>query len=301
MDEHLKTCAPCRNLVAALRAESRVLVECFQITDFIEFELEDESLSTPQAHSLGVVKFTAFILAMSVLLRPLLDVLEELGLPSPTNWLPIAATHFIPAGITVVGAVWSYAHWIALSSIVLLVLLLFSRRSVLKNAILSALALLTVFSTTSYGLDVRPSRAPVTIPPGETVDDTLIVAADSVTIDGTVTGDLIAFVRQVTIRGTVKGNVVSFAQRVELEGTVEGSLIGLSQSVRTRGEVAHNVYALAESAEIGPAARIGENAMILSSESRIEGAIGRDAYVMARSFSVTAPAHISGDLTARVS
>src|SRR5262245_64535081 len=104
MDEHLKTCAPCRAVVAALRAESRVLVECFQVTDFIEFELEDESLSAPQVHSLGVVKFTAFVLAMSVLLRPVLDALEELGLPRRMEWLPIAVAHIIPARISTVGS-----------------------------------------------------------------------------------------------------------------------------------------------------------------------------------------------------
>ena len=47
--EHLETCESCRNLVNALRVESRVLVECFQSTDFIEYELEDETLSAPQA------------------------------------------------------------------------------------------------------------------------------------------------------------------------------------------------------------------------------------------------------------
>ena len=109
MDEHLKTCAPCSAVVAALRAESRVLVECFQVTDFIEFELEDESLSAPQAHSLGVVKFTAFVLAMSVLLRPVLNALEELGLPGRINWLPIAVAHIIPTGITLVSSVWNHA------------------------------------------------------------------------------------------------------------------------------------------------------------------------------------------------
>jgi hypothetical protein len=165
---------------------------------------------------------------------------------------------------------------------------------------LSVLALLTVFSSSSYGLDVRRSDKPVTVPSGETIDDTLVVAAESVTIDGTVTGDVIAFVRQVTIRGTVKGNVISFARRVELEGTVEGSLIGFAQSVHTRGQVAHNIYAFAQTADIGRDSRVDENATVLAAQSNIEGQIGRDVYVRAASLNVAESARINGVLTARV-
>src|SRR5262249_54704372 len=94
--QHLETCGACRNLVSAGRVESRVLVECFQSTDFIEFELEDEALSTPQAQNLGVVKFTAFVLALSVLLRPILDFLEEVGVSDRMNWFVMAATYIAP-------------------------------------------------------------------------------------------------------------------------------------------------------------------------------------------------------------
>src|SRR5689334_6238233 len=79
-EEHLKTCVACRDMVAILRAESRILVDCFQTTDFLEFELEDETLSASQAQRLSAVRFAAFVLAMSVLLRPVLNVFENLGL-----------------------------------------------------------------------------------------------------------------------------------------------------------------------------------------------------------------------------
>src|SRR5207247_5456487 len=104
------------------------------------------------------------------------------------------------------------------------------RKSAFKSAILSVLALLTVFSSSSYAFDVRKSDKPVTVPAGETIDDTLVVAADSVIVDGTINGDLIAAARQVTIRGTVKGSVFTAGQRVEIEGTVEGSIVGFARS-----------------------------------------------------------------------
>src|SRR5262245_9632681 len=100
--DHLESCASCRQLGNGLRFESRVLVECFQSTDFIEFELEDETLSAPQAQNLGVVRFAAFILAMSVLLRPVLDFFEEIGARESMNWLALTGAYVVPAVVSFV-------------------------------------------------------------------------------------------------------------------------------------------------------------------------------------------------------
>lgn len=301
LTSHLESCGACRQLVQSLRAESRVLVECFQSTEFIEFELEDEVLGAPQAKRLGVARFAAFILAMSVLLRPVLNVLEEAGMRGLVNGIVITVAYLIPAAIGFVEAVVRNASWIALTAILLLGILLFSRRSILTSSILSMLALLTVFSSPGYGLDVRRADKPVTVPPGETVDDTLVVFGDSVTIDGTITGNLIAFVRRAVIRGQVKGNVISFAQRIELEGSVDGSVIGFAQSVQTRGQIAHDIYAFGQNVTIASGGRIDGNAMMFGAESMIEGTVGKDVLTAAASVFVPAPARIGGALTARVS
>jgi cytoskeletal protein CcmA (bactofilin family)/predicted anti-sigma-YlaC factor YlaD len=298
--EHLETCPACRDLVGVLRAESRVLIESLQTIDFIEFELEDETLSAPQAHNLSVARFAAFILAMSVLLRPVLASLDALGLPELLSWLPVTAT-IIPVLVRVIDSILNNAAWIALTTILVLAIFVFSRRAAITSTIVSILALLTVFSSSSYGMEVRRSDKPLTVPAGETVDDTLVAAAERVTIDGTVTGDLIAFGSQVTIRGRVKGNVVSFARRVELEGVVEGSVMGFAQSVETRGQIAHNIYAFGQTVDVRRDARIDENATMFAAQSGIEGTIGRDVNVFAGSMNVSAPAHIGGGLTARVS
>src|SRR5262245_18277944 len=123
--QHLERCGACRNLVSAARVERRVLVECFQSTDFIEFELEDEALSAPQAQSLGVVRFTAFVLALSVLLRPVLDLLEEFGARERMNWFIMAALYIVPAGFRLAESVLRNASWVALSAILFLGILVF--------------------------------------------------------------------------------------------------------------------------------------------------------------------------------
>jgi len=299
--EHLENCPSCRTLVSDLREENRVLVDCLLATDYIEFELEDEALSAPQAHNLGVVRLAAFVLAMSGLLRPVLGSLEQLGLPETLGGLIVTLTYLVPAAISFRDSVLNNANWIGFGAIVLLGIVLFSRRSVLINSILSLLALLTVFSSTSYALDVRTGDKPVTVPSGETIDDTLVAAGDSVIIDGEVKGDLIAFARQVVVRGTVKGNLISFARRVEIEGTVEGSWIGFAQTLQTRGRVARNMFAFGQSVDVSRDATVGENATLFAAESTIEGNVHRDAFVRAGSVTLPAAARIDGNFNARVS
>jgi hypothetical protein len=325
---HVEACGACRRLVDALRVESRVLVHCLQETDFLDFELEDETLSAPQAKTVGVVKLGMFVLAMSALLRPVVDVLTELNLPDSLSWLnPLTASaqlnllmNAVMYGIPTLAEIFTSfirtATWIVFSVIVCsAVIILFRRRSMLKNALLYVLALLAMFSSTSYAMEVRRGSEPVTVPPGETIDDTLVVAADSVNIDGTVNGDLIAFVREVRIRGTVKGNVFAFAQRIEIEGVVEGSVIGAGGWIETRGQVMRNIYACAGSVRIGGDGRVGGNATLFAGEGTVEGSVGKDftAY-SARStgwgpfhtsrqggvFQIMAPAQIGRNLTLRV-
>jgi hypothetical protein len=307
--------------------ESRVLVHCLQDSDFLEFELEDETLKAPQAQTLGVVRFGMFVLAMSALLRPLMNALGEFSLPESLTWLnPFssptelsllinAVMYGIPAAAAAIDSFIRTATSIAFLVILCFAAVILFRRSVLKNALLSVIALLTVFSSPGYAIEVRRGNAPVNVPPGETIDDTLVVAADSVHIDGTVDGDLIAFVREVRIRGTVKGNVISFAQRIEVEGTVEGSIYGAAGWIESRGQVTKNLYACAGSVRIGGQGNIGGNATLFAGEGSVEGAIGKDftAYSARATgwgpfrtsgrggvFSVMAPARIGRNLTLRV-
>src|SRR2546423_94779 len=283
--DHLASCGVCRRSVEALRAESRVLVQCFQETEFIEFELEDETLSAPHASRLSVVRFGLFVLAMSALLRPVIGALAELELPEGLNWLnPFSLSgqmnllanslaYAIPATIELFNALLNNARWIAVGGIVSIGVVMLFRKSAFKSAILSVLALLTVFSSSSYAFDVRKSDKPVTVPAGETIDDTLVVVADSVIVDGTINGDLVAAARQVTIRGTVKGSVFTAAQRVEIEGTVEGSIVGFASELETRGQVGRNVYAFAQGAIIGPGSRVDGSAAVFAANVNIDGTV----------------------------
>jgi cytoskeletal protein CcmA (bactofilin family) len=278
---HLASCEGCRRLVAALRFERTALVQCFADIDLIEFELEDEVLGAPQAHSLSVPKFAAFVLAIAVLLRPVFAALGEFQLPlsaaAQFNLLVRAVMYGIPAAIDSLTAFLSIASWIVVCCIACIALFMLFRRSPIISTVVSVLTLLTVFSPWTYAFDVRRGEKPITVPAGETIDDTLVVTGESsVDVEGTVNGDLIALSRNVRVKGTVKGNVITFAERTEIDGDVEGSVVGTGGFVEVRGKIVGNLYGFAGSVVIGENARIDGNASMLIGEATLEGAVGKD-------------------------
>ncbi len=281
VSRHLASCGACRHLVDVLRVERNVLTECLSMTDFVEFELEDEVLAAPQAHNLSITTFAAFVLAMAVLLRPVFAALEQIQLPlsasAQFNLIVDAVMYGIPAMIASITAFLNIASWVVIAGVACFGLFVLFRRSPVVSTLLSLLALLTVFSPWSYGIDVRRGEKPVNVPAGETIDDTLVAMGDtSVDIDGTVNGDVIALGRDVRVKGTVKGNLISFAERTEIDGRVEGSVLGTGGSVEIRGQVGRNLYGVAGNVSLEAEGRIDGNAAMFAGEAAIAGAVGKD-------------------------
>ena len=324
--KHLQSCGKCREIVDALRVESRALMECLQDVD----AFEQLPASITQNSSLSVARLGILTFGIAAFAKATLGFLGSVELPASLEWLDPTRTagqlnlvanaisYVLLQGGSMMESIFNSVALIALNLLGLFIVTMLLRRSIGTTAILSVIALLVVFSSSSYALDIRTANdRPVTVPAGETVNDTLVVFAESVNIDGTVNGDLIAFARDITIRGTVKGNVISFGQHVTTEGTVEGSIFGVGQNVLTRGQVAHNVYGFGQDVSTGNGARVTGNALLFASEANVDGMIGQDLWAfcnrtnvranISRNFTtyandviVSAPAVIGGNLTAHV-
>jgi len=324
--KHLRTCANCCEMVEALRFESRVLVECLQDLDACECvpaPLREDSVAS--LATLGV-----FTIAAAAVVRAALGFLGSLELPASLDWLDPtrtagqvnfalnAITYVLFGGSSMVDSILSSASSIALTLLALVLITMLLRRSIAVTAMLSVIAFLAVFSSSSYALDVRRSNdGAITVPQDETIDDTLVVFGDAVNIDGTVNGDVIAFARNVSVRGTVKGNVIGFGQHVTVEGMVQGSIFGFGQTVQTRGHVANNIYGFGQNVGITTGAEVTGNAALFGSETDIDGSIGHDLWAFcgradvrgtvlrnvhayAGRVTVLAPARIVGNMNARV-
>src|SRR6266404_908870 len=322
--DHLTTCARCRALVDALRAENRVLSESLH-------ELPDEAAS-PAGFSRprwswgwGDLAIMAAVLAVGSIISVWLD---ELSIPAALEWVnPFSLSgrtnlisyvfYYFAHGGTAMLA--DYAAVVGWTSLLLLLgggALLLGRRGRLRQPGLRLLIVLLALSLPSFALERRHGEF-VTVAANETVDDTLLAAGNTVRVEGVVNGDLLAFGRTVEVRGTVKGDLVSCAQKTEVSGTVEGHIYTLSHSLDLDGQLGHSIYGLVQSLRVDDRGHVGEGIVvgtgdvslegvvkrsvnIFTSNGDVSGSIGRDLTMAGGSLTLTNTARVGGNLSARV-
>src|SRR5581483_3637605 len=151
----------------------------------------------------------------------------------------------------------------------------------------------------ALGLERRTGDT-VVVAKDETLEDTLIAQADTLRIEGTVTGDVISFSRDLEMEGRVEGNTFSFAEEADI-----------------RREVGRSAMTFARYCRLDREARIAGDLLAFCAEAALNGAVGRDASAFAGSVDVggniernlaastgrltlASPARVGGDLTARV-
>lgn len=163
------------------------------------------------------------------------------------------------------------------------------------GATLALAALLGMLAPPGHALELRRDEDRITIPAGETVDDTLIVMAENVLVEGTVTGDLIALGEQVTVRGRVGGTLVAAAETLSVEGQVDGNVLGAAESVAFRGASAGgNLYTAGRTVTLLTGTTVAGNAALAARDAEIHGSVGID--LLAAAERVTLFGRVGSDL-----
>ena len=298
---HLEVCRACREQVADLKAENRLLVESLQGIDLCE--PERIAMQPKQPALSGIDRLAAISIGVVILLRVGIGFIQTTEIPSALqwlspwslsgllNWVVNGLFYVIEGGSAVMSSFINLAGFAILGSLILGISIAVVRRTIRTKAILGLISLLFAFVVPGYAIDVRKAekgvKGSVSIAANETVDDTLIVFADSVNISGTVAGDLIAFARNVDIQGTVQGNVIGFAQRIDVAGNVEGDIFAFGQSIRTDGLIGQNFWGFGQTVTLGKGARLIKDAIVFASNTYINGDVGRDAMVYSGTLDVS--------------
>jgi cytoskeletal protein CcmA (bactofilin family)/anti-sigma factor RsiW len=319
IEEHLAACPRCRQLADGLLGENRLLARVLEEHVWSEGAERETSWADRATAALLVLAAGAGVQALSSWIGSLGEQLP-FGLLDVRSlmWSALFETFFflLREGAAMLTSLLTVVGFLAaiLSAAVLGLVL---RRRRMPGALLVAI-LVALFAAPVSALERRTAdKGNVTIPAGETIDDTLLAAGETVTVDGVVTGNLLAFASRVTVRGTVKGDLVAAAQRIEVSGTVEGNVVGGAEDVTVNGPVHRSVHAFGKRVAIGPEARIQGDAMAFAQDADLDGHYGRDVLAFAAHttlsgdvarhasawtgrLDVEAPARIGGDLTAHV-
>jgi cytoskeletal protein CcmA (bactofilin family) len=330
VEQHLGECPRCRALVEELRSTDRLLAELLRAD-------AEEGVAVPAFPALparparlrGVLGPGAAALAGAAGVQALIAWIGSLRLPPGYEWLDhlrlnlslsvlfYGLRYLIEEETTMFTSMIGVAGALALVFLFLAGGWLLLRRRVTTAAVLLTLTIVLGLVTPSYALERRSGRGTITVPAGQTVDDTLYAAGDAVLIDGVITGNLLAFARRVSIKGTVKGDVICFAQTVDVEGTVGGNVFSFSQWADTSGHVVGSTVNFGQSVSLRAAARVDGDAISLAGETHLDGAVGRDAAVVGGPLDVrgnigrnlktrtdrvtlVAPARVGGNLDAYV-
>ena len=127
----------------------------------------------------------------------------------------------------------------------------------------------------AYAQEFRASDT-VTIPAGQTINQTLFAAGRTVDIAGTVNGDIFCAGQTVSVTGTVNGDVICAGQSVHVSGTVHGNLRLAGQDVSVSSVADRNLTAAGQSVTLEAAGKIGGDVDVAGQNTTINGTVGRD-------------------------
>jgi hypothetical protein len=133
--------------------------------------------------------------------------------------------------------------------------------------------------STSEAAELRKAKR-VDVGADEIIDDTLVAIAQTVVIEGHISGDVVALARMVTISGTIDGNLITLAEHVDIEGLVRGSVMTAGRHVHVVGLQASQLYAAGRVVALDGVDLRGD-AMLAGKKLEIGGVIGRDVYATA--------------------
>lgn len=323
VESHLNLCAHCRALVEALRAENQLLAELVQ-----EAGTEPEPAAVRPARPLDILWTGLAVLVAAVGLEAIVNWVSEASAPASMDWfnplsLPgqlnlffTALFYFLQEGVSMLVTNLPTVSVLVLGAVLVVGGLYWLRRRPATVTVLIILAVALGLALPSSALEHRKGGT-ITVPSGQTLDDTLLAHAETVQIDGVVTGDLVVFTQRLTINGVVKGDVIAFSQSADLDGTVEGNVFSFSQWTNLRGTIKRNLYTFVQNFRLDPAGRVEGDVIAFSNQSNLDGTVGRDLFAFATLMDVRgtigrnltaratrltllAPARIGGDLVVYV-
>lgn len=332
VEAHLAVCPRCRELAEALRRENRFLTEMLQEAEALPTVAAAVPAPAPATgfRVLDLVWTTAVVLVAAAGANVVMNWFTRVETVPGLGWLnPLSfgvqvklffdsLFYFINQGAAMLASLTTTIVAFALVLAVLGAGWLLWRRRQTPAALVASLLLIFLVALPASALEPRKfKRGAVAVQAGETVDDTLLVHAEKVLIDGTVTGDLIAFAEGVEINGTVKGDLVCFAGEVRIKGMVEGNVFAFTGGLDLPGRVGRGLYTFSGGTNIRPGAQVDGDLTAFSGGVNVEGAVARDLTAFAGGTSVsgtigrnlrartdelslTSSARVGGNLTAYV-
>lgn len=321
VESHLAGCAICRGLILALRDEGAAIANTL-----LERHREVVSRAPAHARAKGLAIGLGPTLGVAALVVAALGWLMETRLPAGASWLnPMELIGVYEMTFDMVfllrdraPALFDFTIWlggnVSAAAILIFLVSALGRRVTGTTALLGFVwASLLASPQAATALELRTGEGDVRVAAGETIEESLFISGETITIDGTIDGDLAAFGERIVLRGVIRGNVFTAGREVEIFGTIEGSLFACGERVTIEGELKQSVYGAAETLTLHERGTVARDAFLvgdsvhadgrterdlLSAAERVEirGTVGRDALAIGERLAIHDGASITGNL-----
>ncbi len=289
VESHLSGCESCRGLILAFRDEGAAIADTV-----LDRHREVVSRAPARVRAKGLAIGLVPTLAVAALVVAALGWLLETRLPAGASWLnPLNLIGVYEVTFEMVfmlrdraPALFVFMLWlganVSAGAILVFFVTALGRRVVGTIAVLGfVLTSLLASPQAATALELRTGEDDVEVAAGETLEESLFISGDTVTIDGTIDGDLAALGERIILRGVVRGNVFAAGEEVEILGTIEGSLHVAGRRVTIEGKVQQSVFGAAETLTLHERGEIGRDAVLAGESVHADGRMGRDLFAAA--------------------
>ena len=310
VSQHLETCMECQAKLAAAKDEIRFIAVAMEAGPSEESEVAIPKFSRPAnlrnfalANVVsGLVIWLAQFLWKTLFGELAMDAatwITAVYLPDIYEMTSATALYYLQEGTAMFD---DYVGLIVLSlsalTAVWLLLLYYKSRAATSLCLLVLIAATVVAPAPANALQIKiEEQGVITIAETETIDDTLLVAAERIVIKGKVTGDLVAVGRNIDIDGSIEGNLFAFGESVTVTGTVGGLVLGAGSAFELAGaSVGGDLWAAGAKVTVDSKARVARNATIAGANATVAGSIAKDLHAFAEI--VELDGKVGGDLEA---
>ena len=291
---HLAACETCRAQVDALRVEAQILTQVMQ-QDMPQVDLaripKFSRPATLRGFAMANIATGLIIWLAQFLWKTLFGefVMEatswvtSIYLPDVYAVVNATLLYLLEEGLTMFDAYFGFVIT-SLATVFVLALVFGFRKYQASTLVCLIVAGMVVQSipTPAHALELMRSEETITVSASEEIDDTLLIAGETVVVAGTVRGDLFIAARTVEVSGVVEGNLITFAEDVQISATVGGFVAGaVSSYTLNNAGIGGDLWLAAERITLDPASKVGGNASIAAQRIMIEGGVGRDLYAFA--------------------
>ncbi|MCP5183578.1 MAG: zf-HC2 domain-containing protein [Pseudomonadales bacterium] len=290
VEKHVGACSTCRELVTLLRREVDLLNETLRRTAVAEPDLPAlPRFSAPASFrdfalanlTIGLVFWLGQFLWKTLLGELAVDIASRFAsiyVPDTYQLVNAFVMQLLEKGTAMF---YSYLNVVVLGLLVigsLLAILKYRKNGLPPAACIGLLALPLLAPTPADALEFwREPTGTITIAAHEAYDDTMILAAEMVRIEGNVTGDVIATGRSIEVSGSISGNLIAFGDTVRISGKVGGATISAASSLMLEhADGAGDLWGAAKFISINRDSIVGGNATLAGDSVMVEGKVARD-------------------------